>query len=164
MIFVSVGTQLPFDRMLKAIESWQQQSGYAGKIVAQVGANGYKPGKMDCMEYIDGADFKTYIDKCDLIISHAGMGNIIAALENDKPIIIVPRQASLGEHRNDHQIATAKRFEGKKRLFVANDEAELARAYDMVFSGNVAGEGIDLPSELGGFIDSVISEWFNGRK
>lgn len=32
-------------------------------------------------------------------------------VKQDKPIIIVPRLASLMEHRNDHQIATAMRMD-----------------------------------------------------
>ncbi|MEZ5476992.1 MAG: hypothetical protein R3E95_05755 [Thiolinea sp.] len=31
------------------------------------------------------------------------MGNIITALENNKPIIVMNRQHQLGEHHNDHQ-------------------------------------------------------------
>ena len=47
--------------------------------------------------------FNQHLQAADLIISHAGMGNIITALESHKPIIVVNRQHALGEHRNDHQ-------------------------------------------------------------
>ena len=54
-----------------------------------------------------------------MIYAHAGMGTILSALKQDKPIIIVPRLASLKEHRNDHQIATAMRMDELGYVYVA---------------------------------------------
>lgn len=39
------------------------------------------------------------------------MGTINMALEQNKPILVVPRLKAYRELVNDHQIATAKRFE-----------------------------------------------------
>ena len=61
----------------------------------------------------------------NLIIAHAGMGSIITALELGKRIIVMPRQASKGEQRNDHQLATAKRLSEQGSIDVAFDETEL---------------------------------------
>lgn len=60
-----------------------------------------------------------------LVVAHAGMGTIISALMAGKPIVIMPRQAAYQEHRNDHQIATAKRFRDRPSVHVAMDEFEL---------------------------------------
>ena len=53
------------------------------------------------------------------------MGSILTALQYRKPIIIMPRRAALGEHRNDHQLATAKWLGNKSGIFVAEDETAL---------------------------------------
>jgi len=53
------------------------------------------------------------------------MGTILSALRNSKPLIIFPRIASLGEHRNDHQRSTALKIKEKKYAYVATDEQEL---------------------------------------
>ena len=42
-----------------------------------------------------------------VVIAHDEMGSIITALEMGKPIVVMPRRAELGEHRNDHQVAAA---------------------------------------------------------
>jgi UDP-N-acetylglucosamine transferase subunit ALG13 len=42
----------------------------------------------------------------------------------------MPRQASLGEHRNDHQLATAKRFAEQGAVAVAFTEQELVDKLD----------------------------------
>ena len=45
---------------------------------------------------------------------------------------MTPRRASLGEHRNDHQVATAKRFAEQGRIEVAFNEQELATKLDQL--------------------------------
>jgi UDP-N-acetylglucosamine transferase subunit ALG13 len=47
-----------------------------------------------------------------------------------KPLVILPRKAALGEHRNDHQMATARRFANRAGVTVAWDEIELRRRLD----------------------------------
>ena len=60
-----------------------------------------------------------------MVIAHAGMGTILSALKQDKPIIVVPRLASLKEHRNDHQMATAMRMDELGYVYVAYDKKQL---------------------------------------
>ena len=52
-------------------------------------------------------------------------GSHLTALEIGKPILIVPRRAELGEHRNDHQLATARYFGDSGLVQVASDVSEL---------------------------------------
>jgi UDP-N-acetylglucosamine transferase subunit ALG13 len=65
-----------------------------------------------------------------LIVAHAGMGSILTALRHKKPILIMPRKASLGEHRNDHQMATAKWLGSRPGVSVAWNEKELQSVLD----------------------------------
>jgi UDP-N-acetylglucosamine transferase subunit ALG13 len=53
------------------------------------------------------------------------MGTIISALVRQKPIIIFPRIASLGEHRNEHQLATAEKMKALGYVYVAQNADEL---------------------------------------
>jgi UDP-N-acetylglucosamine transferase subunit ALG13 len=55
------------------------------------------------------------------------MGTIISAVEYGKRVIVMPRRASYGEHRNDHQLATV-RLAHLNGLEVVHSDAELARA------------------------------------
>lgn len=129
MIFVTVGTQGGFDRLIRTVDSW---AGLRGKqdVFAQTGPSEYKPTNIRTKPFIDATDFNSYMESADLVIAHAGMGSIITALEKGKPIIVMPRRASLGEHRNDHQVATAKRFKLLGRILVAANEQELICSLD----------------------------------
>ena len=118
MIFVTVGTQLSFDRLVEAVDLWAG-SNLSEKIFAQVGPAKYKPVNFDSKEFINPDEADSLFQKSDLIISHAGMGSILTALKYRKPILIMPRKAGLGEHRNDHQLATAKWLGVKPGISVA---------------------------------------------
>lgn len=78
---------------------------------------------MKCVGFLPPDVFAEYFGRARMVIAHAGMGTILSALKQDKPIIIVPRLASLKEHRNDHQIATAMRMD--ELGYVAYDKKQL---------------------------------------
>lgn len=124
MIFVVTGTQEPFDRMIRVID--QVAAMYKTiSFIAQVSKSAIATHNLQTFDFIPPVEFNNYFDQASLIISHAGTGTIFTALERDKPIIIMPRLAEYGEHRNDHQLATCKVFERLGYVNVAYNEDEL---------------------------------------
>jgi UDP-N-acetylglucosamine transferase subunit ALG13 len=124
MIFVTVGTQLPFDRMISTIDAWAAENKRAD-VFAQVGPATYRPTHIQYSEFLPADACRQKIEQASVVIAHAGMGSIITALELGKPIIVMPRRSELGEHRNNHQISTAKKFLEQGTIHVAMDEQEL---------------------------------------
>lgn len=129
MIFVTVGTQLSFDRLIRSVDCWAKSNPDV-KVFAQIGPSKLKTSYIDSTDFIRPAVADDYFRSADLIVAHAGMGSILTALQLKKPILIMPRKASLGEHRNEHQLATAKYFKGKPGIYVAMDEIELMATLD----------------------------------
>lgn len=130
MIFLTVGTQLPFNRLTRAVDDWCRTSGRGPEVLGQVGRLGpddYVPQNFQYVERLHHEEFETRVRTADLIIAHAGMGAIIGAALACTPILIMPRHAELGEQRNDHQIATVHHFKDRTGILVANDEVELAQ-------------------------------------
>jgi len=123
MIFVTVGEQLPFDRLIRTVDECSSLTGQ--EIFAQIGETDLRPESIKYKKFLDPDLFKDKFMAAELIIAHAGMGTIITALELGKPVLVMPRQAILGEHRNDHQFATAKKFLKLNYIEVAFDEVEL---------------------------------------
>ena len=60
-----------------------------------------------------------------LIVAHAGVGSIVSAGEQGKPIVVLPRRAGLGEHTSDHQVETVGWLRDRPGIHVARSEAEL---------------------------------------
>ncbi len=101
MIFVAVGTQFPFDRLIKAVDEWVGE--HNETAFAQIADGKYIPEHMQWERFIDSEVYNQKVEQASLVIAHAGMGNIITASEKEVPIIVMNRQYKLGEHRNDHQ-------------------------------------------------------------
>lgn len=124
MIFVTVGTQLPFDRLVRVVDAWAGETG-RDDVFAQIGPSRFRPEHIRFQPFVEPDEFARRASEATAIIAHAGMGSILTALQHGKPIVIMPRRADLGEQRNDHQLATAARFEGRAGVSVARDEREL---------------------------------------
>ncbi len=139
MILVTVGTQIPFDRLITLVDEWVGESGTKQEIVAQVGSSVYSSKNMTVFQSVEPQQFEQYIKDCDFIISHAGMGSILTALRVKKPIVIFPRKAALGEHRNDHQLATARSFANVDGVYVVHDKEEL---FDLLSNSSTLGGGV----------------------
>lgn len=128
-IFVTVGTQLPFDRLIEAVDAWAARHPEA-EVFAQIGATALRPRHIAFKDFIENAEAKQQLLTADLVVAHAGMGTILTRLETGLPMLVMPRQAARGEHRNDHQLATAKRLAHLPGLQVVDDEVELEDRLD----------------------------------
>jgi UDP-N-acetylglucosamine transferase subunit ALG13 len=126
MIFVTVGTQLPFDRLVGAVDQWAAAQSQRPEIFAQTGESSCQFTSITWKPFLDHKEFREKFATADLIIAHAGMGSILYALQAGKPILVMPRRAELGEHRNDHQYYTARRLANLGYVNVAYNEHELA--------------------------------------
>jgi len=129
MIFVTVGTDLPFDRMMKVIDEWAAEN-HRNDVFAQIGEGGWEPRHIPFQHFLQPPEFREKFQTADIIISHAGMGTILTALLHSKPILVMPKRASLGEHRNEHQLATARHMMEHAGVNVAFDENELRHRLD----------------------------------
>lgn len=134
MIFLTVGSHEPFDRLVEAADKWAAGQP-AGLVLAQITAKGkYRPQHLKTIDYMSEQAYRQACAEADLLIAHAGMGSIITALTFQKPIVIMPRTAKFGETRNDHQIGTAERFRKRPGIYVAADESGLAAAISEALS------------------------------
>lgn len=125
MIFVTVGAQMPFDRLIGWVDDWAEAEG-RDDVIAQIGTSSYVPRRLKVAPFMAPPEFRRRVAEAEAIVAHAGMGSIINALELGKPIVVVPRRAALGETRNDHQVATARRLEAEGLVRSADDPDQLA--------------------------------------
>jgi UDP-N-acetylglucosamine transferase subunit ALG13 len=142
---------------VKAVDQWASAHSRED-VFAQIGQTDYRPSSMRWTQFLDPVDFKSRYAAASAIVAHAGAGSIITALYLGKPIVIMPRRASMRETRNDHQVATAEKFRRFDSVVVAWDENELSARLDKIDSlGGSRAVGPyasrDLLDAIRGFID-----------
>jgi UDP-N-acetylglucosamine transferase subunit ALG13 len=148
LIFVTVGSQGSFDRLIQAVDEWAALTGRSD-VFAQIGKAKYIPTHIRFTEFVDPLEFKRLVQEAWLVVAHAGIGSIISALEAAKPIVVMPRRAEFREQRNDHQVATARHFEAKGQIIVAYEEQSLAERLDYALTlGNTERIGMEASPQL----------------
>jgi len=127
MIFLTVGTQFPFDRLIRAVDEAVVRNGPKEKVFAQVGRGSrYRPRNFKHVPLLEKQVFDKCVKEASAIISHSGVGTIITALQHDKPLLVMPRLKKYGEVVNDHQLEIAEKFEQLGHVLVACDENDLS--------------------------------------
>ncbi len=129
MILVTIGTMLPFDRLVRAADVWAAD--HDEEVFAQIGERGvYEPKHMRWTRLLAPGEFGDLVERCRLLVAHAGTGSFFLAAEKARPIVLLPRLARLKEHTTDHQLHTARWLGEKPGVYVAMTEGELPAMID----------------------------------
>lgn len=145
MIFLTVGTHEPFDRLVRAVDDWSLNRDGDQEIIGQITARAdYRPKSFEVHGNMSPSEFDLQFERASLVVSHAGMGTILTALSRSKPIVVMPRRGHLGETRNDHQYATIEHLPRRDGLWIARDEIELPSVLEMALrTGDAVGPRLE---------------------
>lgn len=139
MIFLTIGTHEPFDRLVRCVDEWCGMRGDNVNVFGQITDRAeYAPQHFQSVASLTPEDYAKQFEAAEFIVSHAGMGSIITALSKQKPIVVLPRRGHLRETRNDHQFATVQHFKDWPGIFAAEDEAGLVAHLDQIADGEAA--------------------------
>ena len=125
LIFLTVGTQFGFDRLVMAVDECLSTGGVREEIFAQIGPGKYVPAYMKCVRTLEHGEYERILQSCNQIISHAGIGSIATAMRLQKPMLVMPRQKRYNEVVNDHQVKTSQKFEKMGYILAAYDTSDL---------------------------------------
>lgn len=122
---MTVGTHpQQFDRLLRAADSLNEP------VFAQIGNSSYVPQRCRWERFVDQPTFLQAVKDADVVVTHAGVGSIVTALEQGRPVVAVPRLKRFGEHTDDHQLQIATQLAQAGRIIVLNDVADLHKAIE----------------------------------
>lgn len=156
MIFVTIGTAEPFDRLLRALDALPRTE----ELVVQRGASSVTLGGARCVDFLPYEQVVAHIRVARAVIMHAGAGSIITCLAHGKSPIVVPRLARYGETCDDHQLAFARRLAESGVVTLVEELEQLPEA---VANGHakaaaaVEGNG-GLARELREYLASTVAE------
>lgn len=120
---------MAFDRLVTTVDAWAAKHPDV-EVFAQIGLTDFVPRHMEWEKLLDPVRYAEVFAKAEVVVSHAGMGTVISAAEQGKPLLLLPRLGALRETRNDHQVATARWLAERPGIWVAMSENELASALD----------------------------------
>jgi UDP-N-acetylglucosamine transferase subunit ALG13 len=134
MIFVTVGSMMPFDRLIVSMDKWALAHADSD-VLAQIGGGTYRPSHMRWTRLLSPSKFQEAAHNAAIIVAHAGMGSYFVAAEMRKPIVMLPRLAVNREHTTDHQVHTIKWLRDRPGVYAAMSDGELDSAIDKAMTG-----------------------------
>ena len=132
MILVLLGTQpQPFTRLIKEIDNLSKNNKIEDDIIVQLGNTKYEftSNKIKSFDFTSSVEISKLIKDAKLVITHGGVGSIVASLKQEKRILVVPRLAKYNEHTNDHQLDITKYFLERKCIVALIDEEDFYKKY-----------------------------------
>ncbi|MBR3523411.1 MAG: hypothetical protein IKN87_01850 [Bacilli bacterium] len=129
MILVTLGTQdKKFYRILRELDRLIEAGKIKDKVVVQAGDSAdYESKNMEIFDLIPMDDFNKLMNKCDLLITHGGVGSIIDGLKRNKKIIAIARLSKYNEHHNDHQLQIVENFSNAGYILNLRDISHLEK-------------------------------------
>jgi beta-1,4-N-acetylglucosaminyltransferase len=126
VIFVTVGMHTDgFPRLIQEMD--RIAALIDEEVVMQIGATAYHPTTARWFPFTTEAEMKMLCEQARVIVSHAGSGSILTALQYGKPLIVMPRLQKYAEHVDDHQLELAGALSQVGALLVASETADLWR-------------------------------------
>ncbi len=131
MILFTSGTGFAMDRVVKRLDTLAPD--VASPVFMQIARSTYEPVNCEFVRYCENLD--ELIAEADLVVCHGGF-SCLEVLAAHKPLIVVPRDAGLGEIFDGHQVAFAEllheRFEIPVILDCDEIDADLLNRYRRV--------------------------------
>jgi UDP-N-acetylglucosamine transferase subunit ALG13 len=98
------------------------------RCVVQCG-HGYPPaGAARAMAFMPFQELKRALESCEHVVTHAGVGSILAARRAGHVPVVVPRLKRLNEHVDDHQVELTRALAASAKVVPVWDVAKLAEA------------------------------------
>lgn len=107
MIFVTVGTCEPFERLMRAVDAVS----IGEPIIVQTGLSTTIPARVTTVDFLPYDRLVERVREARIVVTHAGVGSILTALLNNVKPLVVPRLQQYGEAVDDHQLELARRLE-----------------------------------------------------
>ncbi len=129
MIYITLGTQgSDFSRCLRMVERLMVERRIKDEVIAQVGATTYRPNGVQCFEFVQETDYQKYIQKADVVITHAGSGALFSSIKRGKKTIAVARLSKYHEMVDDHQTELVRKL--SQEGYILDGTYSLVEAWD----------------------------------
>jgi UDP-N-acetylglucosamine transferase subunit ALG13 len=140
MILVTVGTnEARFDRLLQLVDELHLDE----ELVVQHGPSSVRPHGATTFDFLPFDELAEQIRRARVVVTHAGVGSVMASLANGKRPVVVPRLHRLGEAVDDHQLDFARRAASDGLLVLAEDAPSLREAV----AGEASHAGVEMRAD-----------------
>jgi UDP-N-acetylglucosamine transferase subunit ALG13 len=96
LIFVTVGTSLPHDDLIREIDELVKDEKIKNNVVAQIGSGKYIPKNIEYIRY--APSLEEYYQRADIVVSNCGAGTIMENVTKGRRLIVIQNPDITGGH------------------------------------------------------------------
>jgi UDP-N-acetylglucosamine transferase subunit ALG13 len=138
-VFATVGTDHhQFSRLVRWVDDWvdaNADQGVTGFI--QIGTS-LAPRRSRWAAYLGCVEMEQVMRRACAVVTHGGPGSIMLCSSLGKKPIVMPRQASLDEHVDDHQMRFTERLAEAGTIDLADSESRLHELLSAALAGGTS--------------------------
>lgn len=125
MIFATVGSHptFKFERFLHALEGLEGED-----LTVQYGPGDPPANATEAVRWMTFAEIAEHMERASHVVSHAGVGTILCAIQAGHVPIVFPRLQRFDETVDDHQVDLARMLLPTGRVILVENAEELAAA------------------------------------
>ena len=140
MIFLTVGTTMPFDELVEFVDQLKKAEHIKEDVLCQIGNGKYLPEACEYFRFRPGLN--EYIEPASIVIGHGGTGTVLSMLNSGKKFIAVvnPRAA------DSHQSQFLSRMQLETDLLWTDDLSKLPDLINAAFASSHTVQKFSLPS------------------
>ncbi len=140
-VVVTVGTaaEFPFSRLIDALVpllrpggQLERETGQQVEVLWQTGCTPVDHHPITAHAYLGARELTAALGQADIVVSHAGTGSALGALDAGRRPLLATRTARLGEAGDDHQAELAAEL--TRRRLAAQVEPDRLTVHDLVES------------------------------
>ena len=163
MIFVTVGThEQQFNRLIEFIDRMKGQGLIEEEVIMQTGYSTYEPSFCKWDRMLPYSQMEKNVQDARIVSTHGGPASFIMPLRLGKVPIVVPRQYSLREHVNNHQVDFVKKVSEEKGMIIPvfdiQDLEHIVLDYDNIVknkNSNLVSNNARFNEEFAKIVDSL---------
>lgn len=124
MIFITIGTTMPFDELFEEVDKLISQKFFKTDVICQIGNSIYQPKNCEFFRFKE--NLSEYFKKAEFLIIHGGTGSTIDALISGKPFIVFANKRGV----DSHQQQFLSRMEKEYAILWSENCSDLSLLYE----------------------------------
>ncbi len=130
MIFVTVGSTMPFDSLVKAIDEQVAKGVITEPVICQIGNGSYIPKHCEHFRFKEGIE--ELINEASIVITHGGTGTVTSLIKQHKRFIAVSN--AMGA--DNHQAIFLSKLASISNIIWTDDPAKVTSLFSESMSTN----------------------------
>ena len=169
LVFVTVGTDHhPFNRLVEWVDAWAAEGLAGGTPCLVQSGTSTTPAHVPFRDYIRYDEMCEAMSRAIAVVSHGGPATIMDARRLGRVPIVVPRDAELGEHVDNHQQRFARRMAELGQIHLASGRHELFALLEQAIAEpdafGVVGSDTEIAAAVARFSEMVDELVTGGRR